>query len=73
MILRAQNNFLAFSRRPIVLVGLGLEPDRPYSQLRALAESLHAPVIDMPKSKGALPADHPLFVGTLGLTANDPA
>ena len=66
-------HFLASSRRPVVIVGLGLEPDRPYSQLRALAESLHAPVIDMPKSKGALPADHPLFVGTLGLTANDPA
>ena len=66
-------NLLACSRRPVIIAGLGLEPDRPYSQLRALAESLHAPVIDTPKSKGALPAEHPLFVGTLGLTANDPA
>lgn len=61
------------SRRPVIAAGLGLEPDKPYSQLRALAEKLHAPVIDTPKSKGALPADHPLFAGTLGLTMTDPA
>ncbi len=64
---------LSTSRRPVIVAGLGLEPDRPYSQLRALAEKFHAPVIDLPKSKGALPADHPLFAGTLGLTMNDPA
>ena len=38
--------------RPIIVVGLGLEPSRPYGQLRSLAESLGAPVIDTPKSKG---------------------
>lgn len=64
---------LSTSRRPVIVAGLGLEPDRPYSQLRALAEKFHAPLIDLPKSKGALPADHPLFAGTLGLTMNDPA
>ena len=71
-IARAKNT-LASSRRPVIIAGLGLEPEKPYSQLRALAESLHAPVIDTPKSKGALPADHPLFVGTFGLTMTDPA
>ncbi len=64
---------LSSCHRPVIVAGLGLEPDRPYPQLRALAEKLHAPVIDLPKSKGALPADHPLFAGTLGLTMNDPA
>ena len=64
---------LVSSHRPVIVAGLGLEPDQPYSKLRALAEALHAPVIDTPKGKGALPADHPLFVGTFGLTANDPA
>jgi len=64
---------LSQSRRPVIVAGLGLEPDRPYAQLRQLAESLHAPLIDTPKSKGALPADHPLFVGTFGLTMTDPA
>ena len=64
---------LATCRKPVIVAGLGLEPDRPYEKLRALAESLPAPVIDTPKGKGVLPADHPLFVGTLGLTASDPA
>jgi acetolactate synthase-1/2/3 large subunit len=69
---RAKNILMA-SRRPVIITGLGLGPGKPYSQLRQLAESLHAPVIDTPKSKGALPADHPLFVGTLGITSTDPA
>ena len=64
---------LSQSRCPVIVLGLGLEPDRPYAQIRQLAESLHAPVIDTPKSKGALPADHPLFAGTFGLTMTDPA
>ena len=58
--------------KPIIVAGLGLEPDRPYEQLRRFAESLDAPVIDTPKSKGALDARHPLFAGTIGLTRDDP-
>jgi acetolactate synthase-1/2/3 large subunit len=71
--IKRAKNILASSHRPVIIVGLGLEPDKPYAKLRALAEALHAPVIDTPKGKGALPADHPLFVGTLGVTATDPA
>ena len=63
---------LAKSQRPIILSGLGLEPERPYEALKELAESLNAPVITTPKGKGAIPADHPLAVGTLGLTRSDP-
>ncbi len=65
--------FFADKRRPVILVGLGLGPEGPYAQLRQLAETLGAPLIDTPKSKGALPAEHPLFAGTLGLTVSDPA
>lgn len=60
-------------KRPVILIGLGLEPDKPYSQLQKLAAGLNIPVIDTPKSKGVLSADHPLFVGTIGLTQTDPA
>ena len=70
--IHAARNLLADSAKPIIVAGLGLEPSRPYLQLRSLAESLGAPVIDTPKSKGALSADHPLFAGTLGLTRADP-
>ncbi len=61
------------AKRPVILVGLGLEPQRPYAELKELAEALNAPTITTPKAKGALPADHPLAVGTLGLTRTDPA
>lgn len=71
--LEEMRQLLAAARKPIIQVGLGLEPERPYAELRAFAEALGAPVIDTPKSKGALPQRHPLFAGTIGLTRADPA
>lgn len=68
----AARRLLADKSKPIIVAGLGLEPNRPYQQLGRLAESLNAPLIDTPKSKGALSADHPLFAGTVGLTRDDP-
>ena len=65
--------FLQGRQKPVIVVGLGLEPAKPYASIRRLAESLSAPLIDTPKSKGALSAAHPLFAGTLGLTHSDPA
>ncbi len=64
---------LSSSVRPVIVVGLGLEPERPYVEIQTLSEAINAPVIDTPKSKGAVPANHPLFAGTIGLTVNDPA
>jgi acetolactate synthase I/II/III large subunit len=69
------------SRRPVIVAGLGLEPDigpsfpteRPSAALRRLAEAAGAPVISTPKAKGVLPDDHPLAAGTIGLTQVDPA
>lgn len=61
------------ARRPLILAGLGLEPQRPYTELRALAESLAAPVVVTPKAKGALPDGHALAGGVIGLTHTDPA
>ncbi len=63
---------LADKRKPIIVLGLGLEPAAPYPEVRQLAESLGAPVVDTPKSKGALSADHRLYAGALGLTRHDP-
>jgi acetolactate synthase-1/2/3 large subunit len=61
------------AHRPVLVCGLGLEPEGPYPELLALAEALQAPVITTPKAKGALPAAHPLSVGVIGLTQTDPA
>lgn len=63
---------LAAARRPLIVAGLGLEPQQPYLSLRELAETLQAPVVVTPKAKGALPDSHPLAAGTLGLTRTDP-
>lgn len=66
-------HLLAHAQRPVLVVGLGLEPEQPYSALLKLAEALDAPVIVTPKAKGALPDDHALAAGVIGLTRSDPA
>ncbi|HEX9922986.1 MAG TPA: thiamine pyrophosphate-binding protein [Anaerolineae bacterium] len=71
--LAAAADVLTRSQRPIIVAGLGLEPERPYPALRRLAEAARAPVITTPKGKGCLPDDHPLAAGTIGLTRTDPA
>ncbi|MDX1689243.1 MAG: thiamine pyrophosphate-binding protein, partial [Candidatus Promineifilaceae bacterium] len=48
--------FLGGARRPLIVAGLGLEPQKPYGALLDLAEALQAPVIVTPKAKGAFPA-----------------
>ncbi len=60
------------AKRPLIVAGLGLEPERPYAALQTLAEETDAPVILTPKAKGAISADHPLYAGTIGLTRTDP-
>ena len=63
---------LAAAERPVVVAGLGLEPEAPYAALLAFAERLGAPVLTTPKAKGAAPASHPLGSETIGLTRTDP-
>ncbi|MCI0398176.1 MAG: thiamine pyrophosphate-binding protein [Chloroflexi bacterium] len=67
------HSLLSTAARPLILAGLGLEPEAPYEALRRLAEAAGAPVITTPKAKGCLSGDHPLAAGTLGLTRHDPA
>ena len=64
---------LSQSSRPVIVAGLGLEPEGPYELVRELAEAAGAPVITTPKAKGCLPDDHPLAAGSIGLTPTDPA
>jgi acetolactate synthase-1/2/3 large subunit len=55
---------LANAARPILVTGLEVTPDdAPW--IRALAETLPAPVLCTPKGKGALPDPHPLALGLL--------
>ncbi|MDX1414390.1 MAG: thiamine pyrophosphate-binding protein [Candidatus Promineifilaceae bacterium] len=71
--LAAAGEMLARAKRPVMVVGLGLEPQRPYAALLRLAEAGQIPVILTPKAKGALAADHPLYAGVIGLTLKDHA
>lgn len=64
---------LSSAQKPLIVVGLGVEPEQPYGALRELAEAANAPVIVLPKGKGAIPDDHPLSAGVIGLTRTDPA
>ncbi|MEZ4727904.1 MAG: thiamine pyrophosphate-binding protein [Caldilineaceae bacterium] len=66
-------DLLASAKKPIIVAGLGLEPEQPYASLREFAEAANAPVIVLPKGKGALADDHPLAAGVIGLTRTDPA
>ncbi|MEM7110819.1 MAG: thiamine pyrophosphate-binding protein [Chloroflexota bacterium] len=61
------------AERPVMIVGLGLEPERPYSELAGLVEAVETAVILTPKAKGAISAASPYYVGTLGITRTDPA
>ena len=63
---------LAGARRPLIVVGLGLEPQAPYAALCELADAADAPLLVTPKAKGAIAADHPLYAATIGLTQSDP-
>lgn len=69
----AAHRLLAHAQRPVIVAGVGLEPEQPYRALRELAEAAQAPVIVTPKAKGALADDHPLAAGVIGLTRTDPA
>lgn len=65
-------SLLQSARRPLLLVGLGLDLQGGHAALSALAEAANAPVITTPKAKGAIPGAHPLAAGTIGLTRADP-
>lgn len=60
------------AQRPVIVVGVGLEPEAPYGELQEFAETANAPVIVTPKVKGALSDRHELAAGTIGLTRTDP-
>jgi acetolactate synthase I/II/III large subunit len=54
--------------RPLIVAGLGCRAEDA-GWLRALAESLPAPVLTTLKAKGAIPEPHPLALGVLGAGA----
>ena len=55
------------SRRPVIYAGGGVITSNAADELRALAETICAPVTNTLMGLGSFPGDHPLFLGMLGL------
>jgi acetolactate synthase-1/2/3 large subunit len=59
--------FLAKARKPILLVGHGAVLSNAGKAILKFAEKLNAPVVNTLLGKGAVPEDHPLNLGMLGM------
>lgn len=59
------------ARRPIVILGLDLDPRLHTQPVRAFVDALNVPVFVTPKAKGLLPEDHPLFYGVCAGVSGD--
>jgi len=60
------------AKKPMIIAGYGIISSSATNELIQLAELLDCPVITTIRAKGAIPANHPLFVGEgLGLIATD--
>ena len=57
--------------RPVVILGLDLNPLVDTPAVRAFVEALGAPVFVTPKAKGIFPEDHPLFYGVCAGVSGD--
>ena len=57
------------AERPVLLVGAGVVAAGASSRLRALAEQASIPVAATLHGLGAMPHDHPLFLGMVGMHA----
>ena len=58
---------LARAKKPVFLVGGGVHLAGAEREMQQLAEITGVPVITTIMGKGAIPTDHPLYVGNIGL------
>jgi len=64
---------LAAAARPIIVAGGGVRTSGAEQELRSLAELLNVPVATSLNAKDALPGDHPLNAGVVGLYSRESA
>jgi acetolactate synthase-1/2/3 large subunit len=62
---------IADARKPLALVGIGVDPAAARPSLLRWLEAARIPVAVTPKAKGLVPEDHPLFVATCTGMAGD--
>lgn len=64
---------LAGAKRPVILVGNGVNMGRARSELKAMVELLGMPVATTASGKGGFPENHRLSVGVVGWTGSGTA
>lgn len=58
------------ARKPLFLVGGGVRIAQAGGEMKELAERTGVPVITTIMGKGAIPTEHPLYVGNIGIHGN---
>ena len=66
-------DLLKQARRPVIVAGGGVHYSGATEALRAFAEAHTIPVAETQAGKSALPWDHPLNLGPIGVTGGEPA
>ncbi|MDD5933952.1 MAG: biosynthetic-type acetolactate synthase large subunit [Clostridiales bacterium] len=61
---------LASAKKPVFLIGGGVNISRAQKEMTQLAELTGVPVITTIMGKGAIATDHPLYVGNIGIHGN---
>ena len=68
--LKKAAEMLSGAKRPLFLAGGGVNIARAGGAMTALAELCGVPVVTTVMGKGALPSDHPLYIGNMGMHGN---
>lgn len=55
------------ARKPLIIAGKGVNRSGAHKELIQLAETFNLPVVTTPGGKGAIPWDHPLYHGPVGV------
>ena len=61
------------ARKPVIVAGGGVHYSDAAANLKAFAEAHQIPVTETQAGKSALPWDHPLNLGPIGVTGGEPA
>ena len=65
--LKKAAEMLCSAKRPLLLIGGGVNVSRGGEALLSVLEKVKAPVVTTVMGKGAIPTDHPLYLGNMGM------
>lgn len=61
------------AKQPVIVAGGGVHYSGAMNQLTAFCEALNIPIVETQAGKSAMPWDHPLNYGPIGVTGGEPA